>query len=387
MQAFSSYMKILKKNVGGVIIYVVIFMLITAIFSSMGKDPVKSSFTMEKLYIAVIDRDNSELSKGLKSYMKSIHNVVDMEDDVETLQDNLYYRNVSYILIIPEGYGEKLARNNLDHLTENVKVPDSFEGTFVDQQINQYIKTVSSYLVAGYEPAKALSSTSLSLAEETRVDIINEETNEDQSNTDPMYFFFQYLGYVFICIIIIGLGPILLTFNNPDIKRRIDVSSQSLKTKSRQLILFSCFFSVAIWLIFMILAAAMHGTRVFSTAGLLMMANSFVYILVSLSITYVISLLVSKPSVLSIASNIIGLGMSFLCGIFVPQSIMSEQVLNVSRILPGYWYMDAHNTLMSYNGSASQIKTICADYGIMFGFAVAFLAIGMVISKLKQENA
>lgn len=387
MQAFKTYLKILKKNIGGVFIYITIFMLITVIFSSIFEDPVKSSFTMKKLNIAVIDRDNSELSKGLKNYMESIHNVIDIKDDVETLQDNLYYRNISYILIIPDGYGEKLSQNNLDHLTENVKVPNSFDGIFVDQQIDQYLKTLSSYLLAGYKPAKALSSTTESLAEATKVTMVSKNTDEVQNTTDPMYFFFQYLGYVFICIIIIGLGPILLTFNNPDIKRRIDVSSQSLKTKSRHLILFSCFFSITMWFLFMILGMAMNGTRVFRTEGLLMMANCLIYIIVSLSITYLISLVVTKPSVLTILSNIIGLGMSFLCGIFVPQSIMSEKVLSVSRILPAYWYMDAHNTLMSYEGSTSQIKTICADYGIMFGFAIAYLAIGLVISKLKQENA
>ena len=387
MQAFNQYLKILKKNLGGVIIYLMIFMAITSLFSSFGSDTAKDSFSMKKLNIAVLDRDNSQLSIGFKEYMGSIHHIVDMEDNVESLQDNLYYRNVSYILIIPKGYGEKLSQGNLNQLVENIKVPNSFEGIFADQQIDQYLKTISSYLKVGYEPAKALTLTKGSLAKSTEVTMIDEGATTTESQTDKMFFFFQYLAYVLVCVTIVGLGPILLTFSKPDLKKRIDVSALSLPAKNRQLIFFSFFFTVAIWLIFMILAYILCGTKIFSTAGLLCMLNSFIFALISLSITYLVSLILKTSGSLSIISNVLGLGMSFICGVFVPQSYMSEKVLSVSRILPGYWYMDAHNKLVDYNGSSSQVKTIFADFGILLGFAVVILAVSLVVSKVKRDNA
>ncbi len=387
MQAFNQYLKILKKNLGGVIIYLMIFMAITSLFSSFGSDTANDSFSMKKLNIAVLDRDNSQLSEGFKEYMGSIHHIVDMEDNVESLQDNLYYRNVSYILIIPKGYGEKLSQGNLNQLVENIKVPNSFEGIFADQQIDQYLKTISSYLKVGYEPAKALTLTKGSLAKSTEVTMIDTGATTTESQTDKMFFFFQYLAFVLICVTIVGLGPILLTFSKPDLKKRIDVSALSLQAKNRQLIFFSFFFTVAIWLIFMILAYELYGTKIFSTAGLLCMLNSFIFALISLSITYLLSLLLKTSGSLSIVSNVIGLGMSFMCGVFVPQSIMSEKVLSASRILPGYWYMNAHNKLVDYNGSSSQVKTIFADFGILLGFAVVILAVSLVVSKVKRDNA
>ena len=387
MQAFNQYLKILKKNLGGVIIYLMIFMAITSLFSSFGSDTANDSFSMKKLNIAVLDRDNSQLSEGFKEYMGSIHHIVDMEDNVESLQDNLYYRNVSYTLIIPKGYGEKLSQGNLNQLVENIKVPNSFEGIFADQQIDQYLKTISSYLKVGYEPAKALTLTKGSLAKSTEVTMIDTGATTTESQTDKMFFFFQYLAFVLICVTIVGLGPILLTFSKPDLKKRIDVSALSLQAKNRQLIFFSFFFTVAIWLIFMILAYELYGTKIFSTAGLLCMLNSFIFALISLSITYLLSLLLKTSGSLSIVSNVIGLGMSFMCGVFVPQSIMSEKVLSASRILPGYWYMNAHNKLVDYNGSSSQVKTIFADFGILLGFAVVILAVSLVVSKVKRDNA
>ena len=387
MQAFNSYWKIFKKNIGGVIIYLIIFMVITILFSSFGNDTVENNFSMKKLNIAVLDRDNTQLSKGFKDYLGSIHNIVNIDDDMESLQDNLFYRNVSYIMIIPKNYGEKVLSGNLNNILNNIKVPNSFEGIFADRQVDQYLKTISSYLKAGFEPAKALALTKGSLEQATDVTMINTGKVTTEQISDKMFFFFQYLAYVLICINIVGLGPILLTFSQPDLKKRIDVSALSLKSKNKQLILFSFFFTVVIWLAFILLAFVMNGTKLFSTAGFLCMLNSFIFSLVGLSITYLVSLLIKTNGGITIVSNVLGLGMSFLCGVFVPQSIMSEKVLSVSRILPGYWYMDAHNTIINYNGSSSQIKTILADYGILFGFAVVVLVIGLVVSKAKQDNA
>ncbi len=387
MQAFNSYLKILKKNIGGVIIYLIIFMIVTILFSNFGGDTVENNFSMKKLNIAVIDRDNTQLSKGFKDYLGTIHNIVDVKDDVESLQDNLYYRNVSYILYISKGYEDKLSNGNLDNLVENVKVPNSFEGIFADQQVDQYFKTISSYLKSGYEPEKALTLTKGSLEKAIDVTVVDTGVATIEQQADKMFFFFQYLAYVLICVSMVGLGPILLTFSKPDLKKRIDVSALSLKSKNRQLITFSFFFTIAIWFAFILLAFVMNGTKIFSTAGLLCMLNSFIFSLICLSITYLVSLLIKSKNAISIISNVLGLGMSFLCGIFVPQSVMSEKVLSISRILPGYWYMDAHNILVNYDGSASQVSRILADFGILFGFAVVILAVSLVVSKVKQENA
>lgn len=387
MQAFSIYLKILKKNLGSVIIYLGIFLTVTVLFSSFGTDSGPDAFNMKKLDIAVLDRDNTQLSKGFKDYMGSIHNIVDVEDEVEKLQDNLYYRNITYILMIPKGYGEQLSSGNLENIVENVKVPNSYNGLFVDQQVNQYLKTLSSYLKSGVDAKKALTLTKESLSEATEVKMLDTKTTTSQPESNTMFFFFQYLAFVLINVLLVGLGPILLIFNKQDIKRRIDVSALSLRNKNKQLIFFSLFFSIAIWFCFMLLAFVINGIEIFSVGGLLCILNSFVFTIVCLSITYLVALLIKSNNAITIVSNVLGLGMSFLCGIFVPQSILSEQVLSVSRVLPGYWYMHAHNTIIEFTGSSAQVRTIIADLGILFGFAIVILAISLVISKLKKENA
>ena len=85
--------------------------------------------------------------------------------------------------------------------------------------------------------------------------------------------------------------------------------------------------------------------------------------------------------------NVLSLGMSFLCGVFVPVSLLSEGVRSVSRFLPVYWYEQvvkiiADNAVFS----TEQFQKIWQCIGIQLLFAAAILSVGLVISKYKQQE-
>ena len=56
-------------------------------------------------------------------------------------------------------------------------------------------------------------------------------------------------------------------------------------------------------------------------------------------------------------ANILGLGMSFLCGIFVPQAFLGNTVLAIGRFLPAYWYVRITNMFGSYANDVFSAST------------------------------
>ena len=108
MQVYKCFLKIMKKNILPCIIYFSIFLVLILMMTSNGNSAVTNAFSSEKVDLAVIDRDNSTLSKGVKEYLGSLHNLVDLEDNKDKLQDSLYYREVSYILILPKGFEDNI---------------------------------------------------------------------------------------------------------------------------------------------------------------------------------------------------------------------------------------------------------------------------------------
>ncbi len=78
--------------------------------------------------------------------------------------------------------------------------------------------------------------------------------------------------------------------------------------------------------------------------------------------------------------------MSFLCGVFVPQSVMSESVLAVGRFLPAYWYIRANDAIAALSTSQSvNLRPIYGSMLIQLGFAAAIFSGALLFSKERSR--
>lgn len=96
---------------------------------------------------------------------------------------------------------------------------------------------------------------------------------------------------------------------------------------------------------------------------------------------------IKSDDMLNGISNIVGLGSSFLCGAFVPLSMIGENILVISRFLPSYWYVKLNDSLTSavHVGDAL-LQEAFMTYGILLLFAAAFLCIALVIMKNRRTQ-
>ena len=84
-------------------------------------------------------------------------------------------------------------------------------------------------------------------------------------------------------------------------------------------------------------------------------------------------------------SNILGLGMSFLCGIFVPQSMLGEKVLAIGRFLPAYWNVRIVNMLAPYADDALSMRTYWMCIGIQLLFFVVLFTVYLVVEHRRAR--
>jgi ABC-2 type transport system permease protein len=99
------------------------------------------------------------------------------------------------------------------------------------------------------------------------------------------------------------------------------------------------------------------------------------------------SKLLRKLYLLSSLANVLALGMSFLCGVFVPLSVISAPVKKISQFLPVYWY-EVTNELIGYNTSftANQKFELLKGFGIQLLFVIALLSVAMLVGKLREQE-
>ncbi len=94
MTVYKGYMKIVKRNLGLILMYVVIFAGITVLFQQFSSADPAGSYQAESVRIAVVDEDRGSLAEGLKTYLGQFHEVTAAEHDKARLQEDLFYRNV-----------------------------------------------------------------------------------------------------------------------------------------------------------------------------------------------------------------------------------------------------------------------------------------------------
>lgn len=383
MQVFKVFMKITKKNLVMACIYVGIFLAIALIISQSSNE---ETFTATKLRISVIDQDQSEASQALVDYIGSKHNLVEIEDDKDTMLDALYYETTNYILTIENGYEEKLKKNETDDLFNNYQVHSWYGGALFELDLNEYITTLTSYLAAGNELPTAMTKTANALQEEVTVETVSFDTKAADSPADytsGAASFFRYLPYVFLSLLITMLCPVLTTIYSKEISNRTNCSSTTLTKFNFQIFLGSGVLIVIIWLIFMVMAFGLNG--MFVGRAWLAVLNSFVFIMVAAGIAILLAVFSPSTQVMNVIANVVSLGMCFLCGVFVPQSMLGQNVLRFSKFLPAYWYAKA-NDLLAGASTETYTVTKCLQYiGIEAAFVVALFAVVLLLRKVKQE--
>ncbi len=90
MEVFKIYFKIFKKRaLLMTIIFLVIFTVILSIFGSNNESS-ENVFEVEKVKIAIIDRDKSDLSINLSEYIEEKCNYIELKDDEKVIKDALF---------------------------------------------------------------------------------------------------------------------------------------------------------------------------------------------------------------------------------------------------------------------------------------------------------
>ncbi len=381
MTVFKGFLLITKRNIHMMFLYIAIFLTIAIAVQKMTGGN-QSGFKQESLNIAVIDRDGGKLARGLADYLAQYHTLVDLPDDPSVIQDRMFYREVYYIVTIPEDFEDRCLYG--DELLPVTKVPGSNSGFYVDQQINTFLNDVRVMAASGFSLADAVAEVIDNSKDTAQVTMLDKN---GFGGEQPLHaVMFQFIPYILISILCYSLGAIMIAFHNPDVKRRMMCSAIPVRRQNHQLVLGYILVGIIVWIICTLMPFLLYREDFVNDPNMpYYLLNSFLMTLVSLSLAFLVSTLISRDELISAVVNVISLGMSFLCGVFVDLDILGKGVRTFAQFLPVYWYELANN-LLAGNQSLSRAQTVSllTDYGMQLLFAAAILGVALVISRNRR---
>lgn len=382
MQVFKAFFKILNKNKTAMVIYIAIYMALMLVLSGNGAQNDTSDFSQVALDIGVENQDKGELGAALVEYLSKENNIKEVPKDQEELLDAMYYREMHYVLVIPEDFTEKFIAGQRGELLEGTVVPGNSTAYLTEMEINEFLKTLGMYVDGGIEPEKAARQTLADMQEDASVEFLSQEDGKERPGAS---YFFQYFPYIFLCMMLVSLSTVLMKFNKKDIDARNRCSAMSFTRRNMQMILGSVGIMIVEYAFFMIVAGIMYPDYMGSIRGLLSALNALVYMLVCLGIAFFVSRLAHDDGELNMVANVIGLAFSFLGGAFIPLEIMGDGIKQVSKFIPSYWYEVSNNAIWKLE-SLSDAGDIYRNMLVTGAFAIAVMAAAMVMNRLKART-
>lgn len=380
MTVFKTFLKVLNKCKLPIIMYTV-FLIFFGGFNMQTSEN-NTNFVAEKPDVLIINKDEEKgITKNFVDYIKNNSNIIDIENDEEKVNDALFYRDVNYIIYIPEDYREEFLKGNNPEI--EIKSTRDYSASYTEMLLSRYIKIANTYVKNVESEEELTSKINETLSKETKIEI---SSKLDTDNLSKACFYYNFANYSILAGLVYVICLILSSFKKENIQKRTIISSMNYKKINRKLLLSSSLVAIGLWLSYVVLSFILVGNIMFTTHGMMYILNSFIFSICALTIAFLIGNLITNKNAINGIINVVALGSSFLCGAFVPMEWLPDSVLKIAHILPSYYYISTNEMLKQLEViNLDTMKPVITNMEVIVIFTATFIIITNVVSRKKRK--
>ena len=376
MTVFKTYWKIVKKNIGIIILYTVMLL----VFGTMNLKANKNSFEFisSKPDIIIVNNSSGIITDNLISYLKTNANVKNITDEND-IDDAVFFRDANYVIYIPKEFENKI--QNGKEFNIDIKTNNSYDSYIASELLNRYLDVFSKYMNLYNDKILAIQKLDNTLNKKASV-VIESKTNLNSKTS----LFYNFSSYSIMAIVIYIICLVLSSFNDEKISKRTNVSGMSYKTFNNYLYISSFTFTFIIFIVYLILSFLILKSSILNINGILYSLNMFIFFIVSFTMAILISNLVKSKGAISGVVNVISLGSAFLCGAFIPVKYMPSFALKIAHIFPTFYFIDNNEYIASIqNFDKASYDFVLKNFIIMTVFIIFFLILNTLVTRLKRK--
>lgn len=377
MIVFKTFFKVVREYKYTILLYTLILFSFAIFNLEVNNNNI--GFTAEKPNILIVNNDyESKIIDNLYNYLEQNSNIKNIENDKDKINDALFYRDINYLIIIPKNFTDYILNNKETKIY--VKTTKDANSKYMDMLLNRYLKLINIYKNDYDNVDNLISKINSILKEESHIEV---SSNIKVNNLLKTTIYYNFANYSLLASCLFVISTVLNSFKQEMINKRIIVSSCNYKKHNKNLFLAALSFSVIIWIIYVFISLILIKEAMFSWYGLLYMFNSFVFMVCALALSFLLGTIINLKEAINGIVNVIALGSSFLCGAFVPSKYLPEFVINISKLLPSYYFINNNEFI-------SQIETFnfnsLTKYFINIFVIIIFIILFIILNNLVSKN-
>lgn len=378
MTVFKTFWKVVNKYKGTIIGYTVLLLIFGTL--SMSSNDVTEDFKSSKPDVIIVDNDKSVLSNNLVKYFNDNANILDIDLEEEKIDDAIFYRDANYVIYINEGYEDDVLNGNNPLI--KIKSSKDYSSSLAEMLLKRYLKTQDVLHDEFSDKSILVNKINDSLKTNANVELA---TKINTSELTRLSRYYNFASYSIIAVVMFIICLVLSSFNEESVKKRTIISSMNYKKYNKYIMLSSILYVLFVVILYTILGFIVFGNIMFSKRGLIYILNTFIFAIVALALSVLVSTLVNKKEAVSGIVNVVALSQAFLCGAFIPVMWLPDGVLKLAHVFPVYYYINSNELLASLEVlNFSNLKPIFINMGLMILFIVIFIILNNIFSKKKQ---
>ena len=288
---------------------------------------------------------------------------------------------------------EEINCNFVNFLTNNVlngenpsidiKTNGTYDSSLTEMMLERYVKTQNTFRKLYDDEKTIIKNINDSLSKKSEM-IINSKL--DAGEMSNISFYYSFASYSIMAVVIYIVCLVLGSFHKEYVNKRIIISEMDYKKHNWLLLISSFGYGLLVWILYNLIGVMILGKTVFTLNGLWYVINSFVFTLCSLTMALFISSLVSNKNAIAGVVNVVALGSAFLCGAFIPMSMLPDGVLKFAHVLPSYWYIKSNELLKTMEiFDLTNLKPILLNLGMLLLFSVIFIILNNYVTRKKRS--
>jgi ABC-2 type transport system permease protein len=395
MSTFRTSLRIVWGHRLYVLIYLVFISMLGVLAvggASSSPDAEETGFIAAKPTVAVIDRDGSDISRGITEYVCAQGTSINVADDERSIQDAAAEDRASYVLVIPAGYGDALmdaaATGDEVPSLETVVSYQSSAGTLMDLSVRGYLQSAYGFAATvASSQADVVRLASDAAAEKVSTTIV---ATEAEPLSSWLLYYFQFATYPIFASVTMVVAVLMNSLNERDVRMRSLAAPITSVRRSFQTFLACCVMGLVAWAWICLVGFALNdGAATIATAPVqvaLMCGSLLAYSLVSVTAGFLVGQLGVGEMAANAISNVAGMALSFLGGGWVQLALMPTAVQQAARFFPSYWSTTAANdAFLLTETSGAAVAGVLGEIGVVCLFAVAIFAVSLVIGRSRMR--
>ena len=378
-------------------IYVVLLAAL-ALLSAGGLDKSSRSenttFEDDTPTVAVIDRDDSALSRAVADAARAHSEVVDVADTPRALQDAAAKDLATYTLVIPAGFEHGL----LEAAHTGEDAPElqtlisykSGRGSIANERVRGYVQSLYGFAASAPNASDAQLVAWADAAQDTRtpVEIASGNTGHLPQSYGTYAVLSCYPAFTGTCALV-AVG--LKSLSDARMKQRLLTAPLQRDAFGAQMAMACGVIGLVVWAF--IAGAGLVFYDVFSSgiplaAVAITALGQLAFTAVGAATGFLLWQVGGRQMATNAAANVTGLVLMFLSGALMPVATMTPEVLTLARCTPFYWTAQAVDQLVSAVALTGDVAAgTLGSIGVTMAFAVAIAAVGLAVGRARTRDA